>query len=204
MPPPPSAPPPAIRWTHVFADRPRPLEEAVRAFWAAVTGSTVSPARGERGEFATFLPPGTADPSVKHRTVADGSGWAHVDLCVEGVPGFVRHAVRAGAEVVSEERGLSVLRSPAGLGLRVVRWAGERTPPPVVDDERLDQICLDIGPAAHDRELAFWAAVTGWRAAPTTQPEFHRLRPPPDCPCGSSCSGSTTSSRPAPTSTWPC
>ncbi|NUV78225.1 hypothetical protein G6W56_29940 [Streptomyces fungicidicus] len=71
-----------------------------------------------------------------------------------------------------------MLRSPAGLGFCVVPWAGERTPPPVVAGERRDQVCLDIGPAAHERELAFWAALTGWRPVLTGQPEFHRLRPP--------------------------
>ncbi|MFU2337488.1 VOC family protein [Streptomyces albidoflavus] len=171
-------PPPAVRWIYAFADRPRPQEEAVRAFWAAVTGSTLSPTRGEHGEFVTFLPPGGADPSFKHQSVTDGPGGAHLDLCVEDVPAFVRHAQEAGATTVFEEPGLSVLRSPAGLGFCVVPWAGERTPPPVVAGERLDQVCLDIGPAAHERELAFWAALTGWRPVLTGQPEFHRLRPP--------------------------
>ncbi|WP_368509400.1 VOC family protein, partial [Streptomyces sp. KAI-27] len=153
----PMTPPPAVRWIYAFADRPRPRQEAVRTFWAAVTGSSLSPSRGECGEFVTFLPPGGADPSFKHQTVTDGPGGTHVDLCVEDVPAFVRHAQEAGAGAVFEEPGLSVLRSPAGLDFCVVPWAGQRTPPPVVADERLDQVCLDIGPAAHERELAFWA-----------------------------------------------
>ncbi|MFD7893314.1 VOC family protein, partial [Streptomyces albidoflavus] len=102
-------PPPAVRWIYAFADRPRPHEEAVRVFWAAVTGSALSPTRGEHGEFVTFLPPGGADPSFKHQTVTDGPGGAHLDLCVEDVPAFVRHAQETGATTVFEEPGLSVL-----------------------------------------------------------------------------------------------
>ncbi|MFD5025975.1 VOC family protein [Streptomyces sp. NPDC058373] len=178
MTPPSATPPPAIRWIYAFADRPQPTEEAVRTFWAAVTGTALSPLRGEGGEFVTFLPPGNADPCVKHQSVAGGPGGTHVDLCVEDVLAFVRHARQAGAAVEFEEPGLSVLRSPAGLGFCVVPWAGERTPPPVVEDERLDQVCLDVGPAAYERELAFWAELTGWRPELSTQPEFYRLRPP--------------------------
>ncbi|MFE9247979.1 VOC family protein [Streptomyces sp. NPDC007088] len=171
-------PAPAVRWTYAFVDSPRAHEEAARSFWAAVTGSELSAARGESGEFVTFLPAGGADPAVKQQSVAEGPGGAHVDLCVAEVPAFVRHAQEQGAAVLSEEPGLSVLRSPAGLGFCVVPWRGERTAPPVVADERLDQVCLDVGPAAYERELAFWAALTGWRPAPTSQPEFQRLRPP--------------------------
>lgn len=178
MTPAPATPPPAIRWIYAFADRPRQHEEAVRSFWAAVTGTTLSAKRGGSGEFVTFLPTGAADPAVKHQTVTEGPGGAHLDLCVEDVPALVRHARWAGAAVEFEEPGLSVLRSPGGLGFCVVPWAGERTPPPVVENERLDQVCLDVGPAAHDRERAFWAALTGWPPVLTSQPEFHRLRPP--------------------------
>lgn len=172
------SPAPAIRWLHLFVDAPRAHEEAARSFWAAVTGAELSAVRGESGEFVTFLPPGGADADVKQQSVAEGPGGAHVDLCVADVPAFVRHAQEQGAAVLSKEPGLSVLRSPAGLAFCVVPWGGERTVPPVVEGERLDQVCLDIGPTAYERELAFWAALTGWPAAPTSQPEFQRLRPP--------------------------
>ncbi|MEU2962963.1 VOC family protein [Streptomyces albidoflavus] len=130
------------RWSP--ADRPRPHEEAVRAYWAAATGSTVSLTRGERGEFVTFLPCGGADPSFKYQTVTDGPGGAHVDLCVEDVPACVRHAQDAGATTVFEEPGLSVLRSPAGLDCCVVPWAG----------------------SGHRRP---WSRTSAWtRSAPTT------------------------------------
>lgn len=171
---------PEIRWVYAFVDRPRGGEGDVRGFWAAVMGAEVSRVRGESGEYVTFLPGGGADPAVKQQSVAEGG--AHVDLCVSDVPAFVRHAQLVGAEVVFEEGGLGVLRSPAGIGFCVVAWRGERTPPPVVENERLDQVCLDVGPGAYARELAFWGALTGWPVAPTTQPEFQRLRPPAGLP----------------------
>lgn len=41
---------------------------------------------------------------------------------------------------------------------------------------RLDQVCLDIGPADHEVETRFWKLLTGWTFQPGRRPEFTRLR----------------------------
>ena len=46
-----------VRWLTVFLDFPAGSFGAGVAFWAEVTGSTLSPFRGAAGEFATLLPP---------------------------------------------------------------------------------------------------------------------------------------------------
>jgi hypothetical protein len=45
-----------VRWLTVFLDFPAGSFGAGVAFWAEVTGSTLSPFRGAAGEFATLLP----------------------------------------------------------------------------------------------------------------------------------------------------
>jgi hypothetical protein len=114
----------------------------------------------------------------------DDEGGAHVDLEVDDVQGAMAHAIGLGAtHVLAEDADLVVLRSPAGLGFCLTRWAGARTRPDVVHHSggpvsRVDQVCLDIPPAAFDREMEFWAALTGWRRGHSSRPEFSLLLPP--------------------------
>lgn len=46
-----------IAWLCAFLDFPAAAMEAGRAFWQALTASTVSASRGDRGQFAALLPP---------------------------------------------------------------------------------------------------------------------------------------------------
>ena len=71
-----------VRWLTVFIDRPEPGFAAVRDFWLAATGTTPSPSRGERGEFATLLP-ADGDAYVRIQRVADGPGGSHLDFHVD-------------------------------------------------------------------------------------------------------------------------
>lgn len=100
-----------IRWTYAFVDR--PMKDFGRAcgFWTAVTATELSEPRGEQGEFVTLLPDGT-DACVKAQGVDAGEGGAHLDLAVEDVPALAESARRLGAEIVTTEEDLVVLRSP--------------------------------------------------------------------------------------------
>ncbi|MFD9395581.1 VOC family protein [Streptomyces sp. NPDC060000] len=174
-----------VRWSYVFADRPAPHFERACDFWTAVTGTAPSEPRGEKGEFVTLLPPGSAgaDPCVKAQAVTEGDGGAHLDLAVQDVPGFVATALESGAETAAAHDGWAVLRSPAGQLFCVVPWHGESVRPPVVAGARLDQICVDVPPSAFATEVAFWSALLpDWSSRPGSRPEFHVIEQPPGLP----------------------
>ncbi|MEV8603600.1 VOC family protein [Streptomyces griseoviridis] len=173
---------PAPRWAYVLLDRPAALSGPAHRFWTAVTGTTLSELRGERGEFTTLLA-GSGDASVKAQGVLSGPGGAHLDLCVTDVGGFARDAVRLGAEVVLDAGSLVVLRSPGGQPWCAVQWNGEAVRAPVVQGTRLDQICLDVPPSRFDAEVAFWSALLpDWESRAGSRPEFRVLAPPPGFP----------------------
>ncbi|BBC33055.1 hypothetical protein SGFS_043490 [Streptomyces graminofaciens] len=171
-----------IRWTHVFIDRPAASFDRACAFWTAVTDTKLSEPRGEHGEFVTLLPRG-ADASVKAQAVDTADpGGAHLDLCVSDVPALVASALALGAEIVTPHDGWTVLRSPGGQLFCAVPWHGEAVRPPVFDNSRLDQVCVDLAPASFDTEIAFWTTLTGWESYAGSRPEFHVLKPPPGLP----------------------
>ncbi|MEV0096912.1 VOC family protein [Streptomyces sp. NPDC050738] len=174
-----------IRWSYVFIDRPQDQFDGSCAFWTQVTGTHLSERRGDQGEFATLLP-AAGDACVKIQGVGSGGG-AHPDLAVDDIDAFVRAAEGLGAEVVAAEPGLVVMRSPGGQLFCVVPWQGESVrPDPVEGPEgaysRLDQICIDLAPAAYDTEAAFWAGLTGWERGQSALPEFQRVAPAPALP----------------------
>lgn len=176
-----------IRWAYAFIDRPRPSFEQAAAFWTAVTDTHLSSRRGYDQEFVTLLPK-DADACLKLQGVIEGGG-GHLDLAVEGkdVAAQVKRAVELGAEVLEQIEGFAVLASPAGLPFCFVTWDGEKTRPGVVGHpggatSRLDQVCLDIGPARYEAEAAFWQAVTGWERVRGSLPEYEVLKPGPGIP----------------------
>jgi len=174
-----------IRWTYAFIDRPEAVAGRAAAFWSAVTGTGTSTPWGERGEFTTLLAE-ASDACLVVQAVG-GPGGAHPDLAVDDMPAFTALACRLGAEAEARHPELAVLRSPGGQPFCVVPWRGQKTRPPVLTGpggtaSRLDQLCLDVSPAAFEAEVGFWAALTGWDARPGAHPEFHVLRPPLDLP----------------------
>jgi hypothetical protein len=161
-----------IRWLWAFIDRPLDRFDAAAEFWCAVTDTTLSPRRGEHGEFATFLPR-DADACLKLQGVHSGGG-AHLDIDVDDVDAATHAAVEEHGASLAWRDGtdLSVLRTPAGQLFCLTRWDdGGRRRPAVVETgpdgprrarSRVDQICLDIGPEHFEREAEFWGAFTGW------------------------------------------
>ncbi|MHA6764639.1 VOC family protein [Streptacidiphilus sp. PAMC 29251] len=174
-----------IRWTYAYIDRPADRFAEAAEFWTAVTGTRLSDRRGEHGEFATLLAP-DADACLKLQAVGDAGG-AHPDLAVDDVAATSATALGLGATVVGDHGDWTVLRSPGGQLFCLVPWQGEATRPvaaeaPDGSSSRLDQLALDIAPAAYAAEVAFWAELTGWESLPGSLPEFHVLRPPAALP----------------------
>ena len=153
-------------WLTAFLDLPAADFDRAVAFWQEVTGHGLSPSRGERGEFATLVPP-YGDPYLRVQRVDSGDGGVHLDLHAPGQPFEVR-------------------RSPGGLPFCLVPGAEAVRPAPATwpDVRRsfVDQVCIDIPPEIYDEECDFWASATGWELFDGGRPEFRRLRKPPGQP----------------------
>jgi hypothetical protein len=167
-------------WMTAFLDTPAGAAVVAERFWLEVTGSALSP---RRGEFATLLP-GAGDAYTRVQVLGeDGPAGAHLDLHVADVAGFRRRAVQLGAVEVAEP----VLRSPAGLVFCVVQWHGEHVRPrPLTWGEGqrsfVDQLCLDVPVGVFEAETAFWSALTGWRRCSVAGSVFDFLERPAGMP----------------------
>jgi hypothetical protein len=170
------------RWITAFVDQPADRFERGADFWATVTGSSVSPRRGEHQEFATLVPT-AGDAFCRVQVTADRSAGIHVDFHVESVPDAVIEAEGLGA-TVSHDFGHVAMSSPGGLTFCLVTHHGERDIPPPVGDpaSTLDQICIDIPAARFDDEVRFWRELFGWTDLPASRAEFHRLVEPVGLP----------------------
>ncbi len=124
-----------IRWLSAFIDRPADRFEESAAFWCAATASRLSSRRGERGQFATLLPP-DGDAYLRVQQLG-AQPRTHLDLHVVDVAAFADFAetlgaqrqVAGGANPTDE---LVVMRSPGGLPWCVVGWHGEQVRPAMV------------------------------------------------------------------------
>jgi len=178
-------------------------------FWQRVTGSTLSPPRGSRNEFATLIPEdGDAFLRVQ-RVDRPGSGY-HLDVHVDEIDTAVSQALSLGATAADGPSPVSVLWSPAGMTFCVVAHHGEaRRPPPLAwaagHRSLVDQVCVDIPPQVFDDECDFWEALTGWERRTGSRSEFVTWPALPACHCASCSSVSTTGTptRPLAISTWP-
>lgn len=166
------------------------FEPAV-AFWREVTGYGLSASRGDRGQFATLLPP-SGDAYLRVQRVLDGDGGCHLDLHVDtssqslgevadraaGLGATLRHADPGG--------GLVIAMSPGGFTFCLVRWHGEAAVPgPLVTGggaSRVDTLCLDVPPEGLEQERAFWSALTGWAVRPARVAGYSYLEQPPGLP----------------------
>jgi hypothetical protein len=169
-----------LRWITAFLDLPADTFEPAVAFWRAVTGSGLSEARGESGEFATLLPR-DGDPYLKVQRLQDGPGGIHLDLHTDDVPRFVDQAAALGAHE-RQSGDYVVMTSPGGFTFCVVGHpAGATRPSPVpwwTGASIVDQVCLDMPASLHDDEAAFWHRLTGRERAAGRYPEFGSLERP--------------------------
>ena len=171
-----------IRWTWLFLDTPRADVEESWRFWSNVTRWSLSPTRGDAGEFATLLPP-REDSWVKLQAVLEGPGGVHLDLDTDDVPALAGRALSLGGRrtgAIGDE--VVVLESPGGLPFCLTPWQGQRDQVRAGIPDLVDQVCLDIPQDRHDAEVAFWSELTGWDLVGSDEPELSFLRRPPGIP----------------------
>lgn len=175
-------------WLTLFIDLAPGEHTLGTTFWLGAPGYTLSPVRGEHGEFATLVPPHGEDHLRIQRLGSTRSG-THLDVHVahSDVDAGAAEAISLGAELVARPvPGLVLLRSPAGYPFCVLGSPGGEVAPPLTWPDghrsRVDQLCLDIPPVAYEVECEFWAALTGWPVTGTSQPEFRRLQTPAELP----------------------
>ncbi|CAB4732672.1 MAG: VOC family protein [Actinobacteria bacterium] len=156
-------------WVSVFLDLEADVFEETIAFWCAVTGSTLSARRGDDGEFATLVPR-DGDDHLRVQRLADGDSRIHVDLHVPDPDAAAEQAVALGAEIDwRSEHGYVVMASPAGLTFCFVSHPSAVRPSPMTwpggHRSLVDQLCLDVPPAAFATEVDFWRELTGWESS---------------------------------------
>lgn len=174
-----------IRWLTAFVDLPAETFGVGSGFWQTVTGTTRSPVRGERGQFATLLPP-DGDAFLRVQEVLDGPAHLHLDLHVDDPRAAADRAIALGAVEIAAP-GHVILRSPGGLPWCTVAHRGERVRPgpvPGPDGARslVDQVAIDIPADRFDDEVRFWTELTGWEHRTTGAPELQLLVRPDGMP----------------------
>ncbi|MGV9709758.1 VOC family protein [Gordonia sp. NPDC003424] len=173
-----------IRWLTAFLDFPAEQFGPEVTFWRAIAGSTVSPPRGAHREFAS-LEPFNGDPHLRVQRIEKGPGGVHLDLHVDDPRAAVAEAIGLGATVLQEwPDGHVIVESPAGFRFCIVEWHGEseRSRPirwPGDTISIIDQVTIDVPATFHDRELVFWAQLTGRPTAPTSRPELTAVQRDP-------------------------
>jgi len=174
--------PVAVHWVTAFIDVPSEPFAAACSFWQELTRSTLPPARGPSGEFATLVPE-KGDAFLRVQRLNAGSARCHLDVHFDDVTKAKELAASLGATPLRPP----AFSSPGGLAFCVVAHDEEvHRPPPLTwpDGHRslVDQTCLDIPPQLFDREATFWATLTGWERRTGSRPEFEYLVRPPEMP----------------------
>ncbi|MGB3602414.1 MAG: VOC family protein [Gordonia sp. (in: high G+C Gram-positive bacteria)] len=154
-----------VRWITAYFDLPAASFGEEVTFWRAISGSTVSPPRGEHLEFAT-LEPFHGDPYLRVQRVNDGPGGMHLDLHVDSPEDAALEAQTLGATLLRRApEGFVTLQSPAGGVFCLVPWAGEseRARPirwPDGGISIVDQLRFEVPHEVFDAEVTFWAKLT--------------------------------------------
>jgi glyoxalase superfamily protein len=174
-----------IGWLTAFLDSPPETAAASERFWREVTGTRLSPPRGDRDEFATLLPP-DGDPVLKvQRVVQSVPGGLHLDVHTDDVRGLAGRVEELGGSTSHHVLGYVICGSPGGLTFCLVGHPGRRRPGPVGPPgarSLVDQVCLDVPPSQWDSERFFWAALTGWEPTSGSLGQFAALTRPDGMP----------------------
>jgi len=148
-----------IGWLTAFLDSPPETAAASERFWREVTGTRLSPPRGDRDEFATLLPP-DGDPVLKVQRVGQSvPGGLHLDVHTDDVRGLAGRVEELGGSTSHHVLGYVICGSPGGLTFCLVGHPGRRRPGPVGPPgarSLVDQVCLDVPPSQWDTERSFW------------------------------------------------
>ena len=173
-----------VRWLTAFLDFPNRHFGDEVTFWRAIAGSTVSPPRGLRREFAS-LEPFNGDPHLRVQRLESGDGGIHLDLHTGDVGAATREAITLGATLRHDAGDdYQTLLSPGGFVFCIARWDGEATRSrpirwPGDTISIIDQVSIDVPATMFDDELAFWTRLTGQPTEATSRPELVRLQRDP-------------------------
>ncbi|QBR93596.1 VOC family protein [Nocardioides euryhalodurans] len=167
-------------WVSAFLDLAPEAYDDGLAFWSGVTGAAVSATRGAAGELVSLVP-AEGDGHLRVQRLVAGRSRIHLDLHVDDPRAAADRAVALGAREVADV-GHVVMASPGGLPFCLVTHPAA-TPAAAVDwgghSSAVDQVCVDVPHELHDREVAFWQALTGRVLAPSPgHAEFQRLHRP--------------------------
>lgn len=176
-----------VRWMALFADVPAERFDSAVDYWQRVTGWRRGDPAGERAEFVPLVPV-EADAYVWLQRIRSGAGGWHLDLYTTDLPAAIRAATDRGARQIEQDDDLAVFSTPAGQPFCLVSEALHPHRPvdtsrvPAGERSLLDQICLDVPSAAFEREVQFWAELTGWRQWRGELAEFANLDVPSELP----------------------
>lgn len=154
-----------MRWITAYFDLPATEFGEEVTFWRAISGSTVSPPRGDHMEFAT-LEPFHGDPYLRVQRITEGPGGMHLDVHVDSPDDAALEAATLGATLLRRApEGFVTMSSPAGGIFCLVQWADEsvRARPirwPGGGISIVDQLRFDVPTAQYDAEVLFWAKLT--------------------------------------------
>jgi Glyoxalase-like domain len=151
-----------VRWITAFLDLAPDTHQTTTTFWLAVTGASLSPTRGEHGEFATLVP---RDGDDHLRVQRLGAGLSRVHLDLHDGQQFTTHTSPGGLVWCSVDH-------PGSMPPQPIRWPdGQRS--------QVDQVCVDIPSELYDDECDYWSGLTGWAWTPNpVYPELRRLQVP--------------------------
>jgi Glyoxalase-like domain len=170
----------SLTWMTAFLDLPAGSFDAGVRFWQAASGSTLSPPRGEYGEFATLLPR-DGDALLRVQRLGSGPARIHLDLHTDD-PGPMRAQAELLGAAPLDEDGVATYASPGGLVFCVVTHPASQRPRPVdwgTHRSAVDQVCIDIPAVRFDREAAFWSGLLD-RPSRDAGPDFARLAMGPE------------------------
>jgi hypothetical protein len=175
----------SIRWWTALLAAPVDRFEVDRHFWAAVTAMTAWVDADPQG--FTTLVPSTGDAYLAMLPAGAESGGCRLMVHVDDPAAVCKKAAGLGGRVQHHGPAATWMRSPAGLLFGITAWrdASHRPPPaswPAGQRSLVDQVCLDIPPAAFDIECDFWAALTGSEHRAGSRPEFRYLPRPTGMP----------------------
>ncbi|WP_114854930.1 VOC family protein [Brachybacterium sp. YJGR34] len=149
-------------WMTLFLDTPIARWRAAVRFWAAITGTAVSPSRGENGQFVTLRPP-HGDAWLKLQAIDAPAPRMHLDLDAADRPGAIAASRNLGATRAWTYHDVAVMRSPGGV--LFCHTLGEEGHRPRMQRDGLalvaDQVRLAVPARFWEVELEFWRGVTG-------------------------------------------
>jgi ribosomal protein S18 acetylase RimI-like enzyme len=154
-----------ISWLTAVVHVPEQSVDRERAFWAAVSGFTPSPADGE--DDVSILVPGDGDAYLRLHAAPGAGGGCQLEIYTED-PETLTESIALDGGAVEEATGPAILaRSPGGFRFSVVASEGGlRRPTPRLwpggQRSLVDQVCIDIPSQLFDVECEFWGELTGW------------------------------------------